>query len=316
MDSERVEATRKALLEEGAVLCVRLGPDAPLADLCRAALRGGLRALEITLTTPGALDAVRELAGEPGALVGGGTVLTAAEAEAVADAGGCFVFSPVFDPEVVDAAHRRGLLAVPGASTPTEILAAWRHGARLVKVFPSNALGGPAYLRAVRGPLPEVPLVPTSGPTADTLADYRAAGAALVGIGAEVMAPGRAPDEVERAARRVRAALDAGPGAPPPEDAVHTTAVAGHARGVACSWEGGQFVTIVARRGMLACGIFDAAVCEGFGFAVAMAHGTPDAPLARPDDLLAARVDSVSPRARELGVREGMLGAEALERLR
>ena len=93
--------------------------------------------------------------------------------------------SPVFDAEVVAAAHQHGLLAVPGAATPTEILTAHRSGARLVKVFPAAALGGPSFLKAVRGPLPNIPLVPTSGPTADTLADYFAVGASAVGIPAK-----------------------------------------------------------------------------------------------------------------------------------
>jgi 2-dehydro-3-deoxyphosphogluconate aldolase/(4S)-4-hydroxy-2-oxoglutarate aldolase len=109
----------------------------------------------------------------------------------------------------VDEAHAHGLLAVPGAATAAEILAAWRHGARLVKVFPSGPLGGPAYLRAVRGPLPEVPLVPTSGPTAETLADYLAAGAVAVGVGGEVFPPGWTLASVEAAARRVHQALAA-----------------------------------------------------------------------------------------------------------
>jgi len=179
-DTATIERTRDAILEEGVVLCVRLGEGAPLLDVCRAAVKGGLRVLEMTLTTPGALDAIRVLAREGGSLVGGGTVLTRDEARAVADASGRFAFSPVFDPDVVDEAHRLGLLAVPGTATPTEILAAHRSGARLVKVFPAGALGGPAYLRAVRGPLPNVPLLPTSGPASESFAAYLAAGAVAV----------------------------------------------------------------------------------------------------------------------------------------
>lgn len=309
--------TRDALCAEGAVLCVRLDAAEGLVERCRAAVRGGLRALEVTLTTPGALDAIRALSDLPDALPGAGTVLAPAQVEAVADAGGRFVLSPVFDPAVVDAAHARGLLAVPGAATPTEILAAWRHGAHLVKVFPAGALGGPAFLRAVRGPLPDVSLVPTNGPTSGDVAAWLAAGAALVGVGAEVCAPGRGPDEVEAAARRVREAIDAArrDAAQTPSPRVETTPVGSGARGLACAWEGGQLVAIVARRGLVACGILDPDVCARFDFAVALAHGTPEAPLAVPDDLLAARVDTVSPRARALGVAVGMTGAEALARL-
>jgi 2-dehydro-3-deoxyphosphogluconate aldolase/(4S)-4-hydroxy-2-oxoglutarate aldolase len=110
---------------------------------------------------------------------------------------------------VVEEIHRLGMLAVPGGGTATEILAAHRTGAALVKVFPAAALGGPEFLRKIRGPLPHGPLVPTSGPSADTIADYLDAGAVAVGLGGEVFAPGFTPDTVETAARRIRAAMDA-----------------------------------------------------------------------------------------------------------
>lgn len=116
--------------------------------------------------------------------------------------------SPVGDPAVVRAAHALGLLAVPGAGTATEILAAHRTGARMVKVFPAGALGGPEFLRRIRGPLPDIPLVPTSGPTAETMADWMAAGAVAVGVGSEVFAPGFTPESVEAAARTLRRAMD------------------------------------------------------------------------------------------------------------
>ena len=171
----------------------------------RAAAAGGLRTLEITLTTPGALDVIRELVTDEDLLVGAGTALSADDVRAVHKAGGRFVMSPTFDPEVLDQARELGVLAVPGASTPTEILAAHRYGASLVKVFPSGALGGPEYLRRVRGPLPAISLVPTSGPTSETIADYLAAGAVAVGIGPEVVAEGRTLEEITAAAARVRA---------------------------------------------------------------------------------------------------------------
>jgi 2-dehydro-3-deoxyphosphogluconate aldolase/(4S)-4-hydroxy-2-oxoglutarate aldolase len=319
-----IDGTRERLLAEGVVLCVRLGAGAPVLEACRAALRGGLRVLEITLTTPGALDAIAALAREPEALVGGGTVLEVEEVRAVAAAGGRFVFSPVFDPAVVDAAAEHGLLAVPGAATATEILAAQRHGAPIVKLFPAGALGGPAHLRALRGPLPDVPLLPTSGPTAESAAAWLEAGACAIGVGGEVFPAGFTLAHVERAAARVRAALDAaraGGAAPAagPEPDVRVVPVpvpgGGLAHGVACRFEGGQYVALVARRGLVACGIFDLAVCERFGFAVAMAHGTPEAPLVDPADVLAAEIDSVSEAARALGVTPGMKGAEALARL-
>ena len=205
----RIRQTLEEVLADGVFLCIRLGADAPVSvvDAGRAAARGGLRVLEITLTTPGALDAIRELSKED-VIVGGGTALSTEDVLRVANAGGRFALSPVFDPGVVAEAHLHGMLAVPGASTPTEILAAHRHGAHLVKVFPVGALGGSAYLRAIRGPLPDVPLVPTSGATTETLHEYIDAGAVAVGVGNEVFPPGFTLESVEKAARRVREAMD------------------------------------------------------------------------------------------------------------
>lgn len=207
--SDIVERTRAAALADGVFLAVRLSSADGAADACRAAARGGLTLLEITLTTPGALGIIRELADEEGLTVGAGTVLTPDDARAVADAGGHFAMSPVLDPPVVEETHRLGLLAVPGAGSATEILAAHRLGARLVKVFPSGPLGGPDFLRKVRGPLPDIPLVPTSGPTIETVAEYVAAGAVAVGVGSEILPEGFRLPAVEAAARRMRAAMDA-----------------------------------------------------------------------------------------------------------
>ncbi len=204
-----IERTLDAVLKDGVFLCLRMGAHAPLVEASRAAVRGGLRVLEITLTTPGALEAIKVLSGDPETIAGGGTVLTPEDVRAVARAGGRFALSPVFAPAVLDEAERLGLLAIPGAATPTEILAAHRHGARLVKVFPSGTLGGPAFLRAVRGPFPDIRLVPTSGPTSESAAEYFAAGACALGIAAEVFPPGFTPASVEAAARRVRLAIDA-----------------------------------------------------------------------------------------------------------
>lgn len=205
--------TLEAIRNDGVVLCFRFGPGQSIVNPARAALRGGLQILEITLTTPGALEAIRALADESGALVGGGTVLTAADVAAVAEAGGRFALSPVFDPGALAEAGRRGILYIPGAATPTEILTAHRAGAPVVKVFPSGPLGGPQFLRFVRGPLAEIPLLPTSGPTSENLGDYFDAGAFAVGIGPEVFPPGFTLEGVEHAARKVRQAVDAWRGA-------------------------------------------------------------------------------------------------------
>jgi len=203
----QIDRTFAEVIADGVVLCIRMRDGAGVVDACRAAARGGLRVLEITLTTPGALEVIRALSRED-VIVGGGTVLSPDDVRAVAASGGRFALSPVFDPEVVDEADRLGLLAIPGASTPTEILAAHRHGARAVKVFPAGALGGPAYLRAIRGPLPDVKLIPTSGATAETLHEYLDAGAVAVGVGTDVFPPDFTLKSVEVAARKVRDSMN------------------------------------------------------------------------------------------------------------
>ena len=209
-NQKAIAKTRGDVLADGAILCVRFDELPGVEDGCRAAADGGLRVLEVTLTTPGALELIAKLSRVPGVVAGAGTVLSLEHVRQVADAGGRFVFSPVFDEGVVVEAHLLGLLAIPGAGSATEILAAHRSGAKLVKVFPSGALGGPAFIRAIHGPFPMISLVPTSGPTAETAADYFAAGAAAVGIGTdEVFPPGFTPAAVKTAAERVRAAVDA-----------------------------------------------------------------------------------------------------------
>ncbi len=204
----KIGRTADRLLEDGVILCIRLRESDPVLECCEAAARGGLRTLEVTLTTPNALQVIQTLAPRDDLLVGAGTVLTRQAVRSVARAGGKFVLSPVFDVEVLEEARRVGLLAIPGAATPTEALEAFRAGAPLVKIFPAGPLGGPAFLRAIRGPLPDVPLIPTSGPTSDTIAEYVSAGAVAVGVGGEVFPPGYTIASVEQAARRVREAMD------------------------------------------------------------------------------------------------------------
>lgn len=214
MSPRNREETLRRILDDGAIVAVRLGVDAidgaaGLVDVCRAVARGGLRVLEVTLTTPHALKAIQVLSKDDAVVVGGGTVLTVEDVRSVAKAGGQFAFSPVVDTAVIEEAHRHGLVAVPGTSTPTEMLLAHRAGADLVKVFPSGPLGGADFLRKVRGPLPDIPLVPTSGPTAASLAEYLDAGAVAVGVGGEELFPsGFTLQHVETAAKRVHDAMD------------------------------------------------------------------------------------------------------------
>ena len=170
----------------------------------------GIPLVEITLDTPGALPAIRRLADE-GMSIGAGTVRTADEARAAADAGAAFVVTPGLVPAVLGAAASAGVVAIPGVLTPTELLTATDAGAAAVKIFPVGAVGGPAYIRALRGPFGDVDLVPTGGIAVDEVGDYLEAGAACVGLGSALVgaAGPTSPDELAAIGRRAAAAMGA-----------------------------------------------------------------------------------------------------------
>ena len=159
-----------------------------------AVIESGVDVVEIPLNVPGALSAISSLSAIPEALVGAGTVMSAADARAALDAGARFLLSPVLRPEVVDAAHAAGAAAIPGAFTPTEIDACVRAGADLVKLFPADRLA-PADLRVLLAALPDAKLLPTGGITAANAAEWLAAGAVAVGVGGALTAePARAAE--------------------------------------------------------------------------------------------------------------------------
>lgn len=176
------------LVESGVIAVIRADSSEQLVDVCRALGAGGVTACEITMTTPGALEAIsaarRELGEE--AVIGAGSVLDAATARAAILAGARFIFAPTLDVEVIEMAHRYDCAAVPGALTPTEILTAWSAGADLVKVFPANHFG-PQYIRDIHGPLPQVKLTPTGGVNLDTAADWIRAGCVALGVGSALV---------------------------------------------------------------------------------------------------------------------------------
>jgi 2-dehydro-3-deoxyphosphogluconate aldolase / (4S)-4-hydroxy-2-oxoglutarate aldolase len=210
----RAEIVRR-IAEEGIVPVIRAAtPDLALRAV-RAVMAGGITVFEITMTVPDAPDVIRALVRELGdrALVGAGTVLNAAAAHQCIDAGAAFVVSPGLDPDTVIEAHGRGVPAMPGALTPTEVIAAWNLGADVVKIFPISAVGGAKYLRALKGPLPDVKMLPTGGITAANAAEFLAAGAVALGIGGELvdtvaLAEGRDATITERA-RELRAVVQA-----------------------------------------------------------------------------------------------------------
>ena len=174
----------------GIVAVIRLKDPGKLRAVVDAIADGGVRALEVTMTVPGAVDLIRALAPSlpDGFLLGAGTVTDVATAHAVIDAGARFVVGPVFRPDVIAACHERDVPAMPGCFSPTEILAAHECGADIIKVFPATMLG-PQYLKDVRAPLPQVKLMPTGGVTLDNAGDWIRAGAVAVGLGSALLDP-------------------------------------------------------------------------------------------------------------------------------
>ncbi|MEU5876219.1 bifunctional 4-hydroxy-2-oxoglutarate aldolase/2-dehydro-3-deoxy-phosphogluconate aldolase [Spirillospora sp. NPDC047279] len=165
------------------VIGIIRAPDAETAIAqTRRLTTAGLSTIEISLTTPGALDAVRELAGT---LIGVGTVLDEHQAASALEAGAAFLVCPTLSPQVIRAAHRHGAPVVAGAATPTEIVQALEAGADLVKLFPATTYG-PDGLRAIRQALPQAPLVPTGGVSPSTAPAWLAAGAVAVGMGGDL----------------------------------------------------------------------------------------------------------------------------------
>jgi len=183
------KAEVRALIETTGIVPVVRASSAPEARFAAEAVwHGGIPIVEITMTVPGAMEVISELARTtPEVLVGAGTVLDAETAQRCVDAGARFLVSPGFDARTVEFAVGKNVLIMAGALTPTEVINAWKAGADFVKVFPCGQVGGATYIKALKGPLPQVPLVPTGGVSLDTAADYLLAGAAALGVGGELI---------------------------------------------------------------------------------------------------------------------------------
>ena len=190
------------ILKRGMVGIVRAGsPDAALL-LAEACIAGGVTALEVAFTTPDTLGVLRALRARHGdeVLLGAGTVLDAETARAAILAGAQFIISPGVNVETIALCQRYQVLAMPGAMTPTEIVTALQAGADIVKVFPAEMFG-PAYIKALRAPLPQAPLMPTGGVTVENLGEWFASGAVAVGIGSSLSGPGATGDYAAVTAR-------------------------------------------------------------------------------------------------------------------
>jgi len=182
-------AVRNRIVEIGIVPVVRASSPDEARMAAEALVAGGIPIVEITMTVPGAIEVIRQLSAAMGkdVLLGAGTVLDAATAEMCVAAGAQFLVSPGFDAQTVADAREKGVPVMAGALTPTEVITAWRAGADFVKIFPCANVGGAKYIKALRGPLPQVPLVPTGGVNLETAADFLKAGSAALGVGGELV---------------------------------------------------------------------------------------------------------------------------------
>ncbi|KYG35245.1 bifunctional 4-hydroxy-2-oxoglutarate aldolase/2-dehydro-3-deoxy-phosphogluconate aldolase [Alkalihalobacillus trypoxylicola] len=192
--------------ENGLVAIVRGAGKEQMLKITDALLEGGIKTIEITVETPKVLSLIEAVRNEfdQEAFIGSGTVLDPETARSTIMAGAQFVFSPTVNTETIKMTKRYGVISVPGAMTPTEILTAYEHGADLIKVFPARSLG-PSYLKDIHGPLPHIPLMPTGGVNVENLPDFIKAGAVAVGLGSNLVNTKVDFDETERKALIERA---------------------------------------------------------------------------------------------------------------
>ena len=179
----------KKIREVGLVPVLRADSEEEALAIAYALEAGGVTILEVTMTVPGAVDAIRRLASEAGdrILVGAGTVLDPETARACMLAGAQFIVSPALNLRTIEIYRRYDVAVFPGGLTPTEIVTAWEAGADAVKVFPCSAMGGAKYLKALKAPLPQIELIPTGGVSLATAAEFLEAGAIALGVGGDLV---------------------------------------------------------------------------------------------------------------------------------
>ena len=182
------EISIKKIEESGLVAVIRLDKIDKLQKIIDALSKAGLRAIEITMTTPNAIDIIKELNKKISSdfLLGAGSVLDSETARSAILAGAEFIVSPILKIDMIKMAHRYDKVIVPGAFTPNEIITAWENGADIVKVFPASFMG-PKYFKAIHGPLPQVKLSPTGGVNQENAADFIKAGASFLGVGSALV---------------------------------------------------------------------------------------------------------------------------------
>jgi 2-dehydro-3-deoxyphosphogluconate aldolase/(4S)-4-hydroxy-2-oxoglutarate aldolase len=177
------------MISEALIPVIRVSSAKEAIDVADAIKEGGVSFLEITMTVQGAIDVIKELTQKykDEIIVGAGTILDPETGRAALLAGAQFIVSPTLNLDLIQLAHRYSAVVIPGAMTPTEILTAWNAGADMVKVFPAAQLGGPEYLKAIRGPLPQILLVPTGGVNLQNAGAFIKAGATALGVGGELV---------------------------------------------------------------------------------------------------------------------------------
>lgn len=200
----------ETIVSSGVIAVIRLKDRNKLLKVVEAISAGGVKCIEITMTVPGAVDMIRELSDKvpKDVILGAGTVTDVQTANDVINAGAKFVVGPVLNADIIALCRKRGVVVMPGCFTPTEIHAAWKAGADIVKVFPATSLG-PRYFKDIAGPFPEIRLMPTGGVTIDNVGEWIQSGAVAVGIGSDLLDKKAIEEErydvlTDRAQRMVR----------------------------------------------------------------------------------------------------------------
>ena len=203
------------ITDSGVVAVIRMKDTNRLVKVIEAVRKGGVKCIEITMTVPGAVEMIRQLSKDvpKDVLIGAGTVTDERTAGAVIDAGATFVVGPILNLDIVALCRKRDVPVMPGCFTPTEIFTAWSAGADIIKVFPATSLG-PKYFKDLRGPFPDIRLMPTGGVTIDNVGEWIRAGACAVGVGSDLLDKKAIDEEryevlTERAARMVKNFLSA-----------------------------------------------------------------------------------------------------------
>lgn len=185
---DRKQEVLNAIVESGVVAVIRADRSEELMQVAHALVKGGTVAMEVTMTTPGAVDVIKAVAAKLGeeVIIGAGTVLDPETARTVILAGAEFIVSPTLSPATIALCRRYSKVVIPGAFTPTEILSAWEAGADIVKVFPATVVG-PRYLKDIKGPLPQIRLSPTGGVNLENAGEFIRCGACCIAVGGNLV---------------------------------------------------------------------------------------------------------------------------------